>query len=123
MFMVSLTTNTLVAYIAAFGVGPALIARMGCGFLMLMEHMPTHRQAAIGAVIMVSEGLCQVIWVFFLTCISKNTFHLMFFAIGLNILTAIMFYWVPESPRYLYGINDLEKCKEVFCYIAKFNRV
>ena len=43
--------------------------------------------------------------------------------VGVNIVTAIMFFWVPESPRYLYGINNMEKCKEVFCYIAKFNRV
>ena len=32
-------------------------------------------------------------------------------------------YWIPESPRYLYGINNLEKCSEVLAYIAKANGV
>ena len=59
---------------------------------------------------MVSEGLCQVLWVFFLTVISKDTFYFMYFALSLNVLTAIACYWVPESPRYLYGVNNLERC-------------
>ena len=103
--------------------GPCIIARMGCGFLLLMEHMPTTQQAKVGAVIMVSEGLCQVLWVFFLGVISKDTTNFMYCAIGLNVCSAIMFYWVPESPRYLYGINNLDKCAEVLTYIAKMNGV
>ena len=47
----------------------------------------------------------------------------MYFAIVLNVLTAIAFYWVPESPRYLYGINDLERCAQVLTYIAEKNGV
>ena len=107
----------------AFLAMPCIIARMSCGFLLLMEHVPRKQQAAVGAVIMVSEGLCQVLWVFFLTVISKNTFQFMYFAVALNIVTAICFIWVPESPRYLYGINNLEKCAEVLAYIAAKNGV
>ena len=47
----------------------------------------------------------------------------MYFAISLNLVTAIAFYWVPESPRYLYGINDLEKCSQVLTYIAHKNGI
>ena len=47
----------------------------------------------------------------------------MYFALAINIVTAICCYWVPESPRYLYGINELEKCKEVFAYIAAKNGI
>ena len=54
---------------------------------------------------MVSEGLCQVFWVFFLAVISKDTFYFMYFAIALNVVSCVACYWVPESPRYLYGIN------------------
>ena len=42
---------------------------------------------------------------------------------ALNLISAIAFFWVPESPRYLYGINDLEKCSQVLAYIAKMNGV
>mmetsp|Transcript_31444 Transcript_31444/g.39056 ORF Transcript_31444/g.39056 Transcript_31444/m.39056 type:complete len:281 (+) Transcript_31444:37-879(+) len=121
--MVTFTKSLIVVDIGAFLAGPCIIARMSCGFLLLMEHMPTSKQAAVGAVIMVSEGLCQVFWVFFLTVISKDTFYFMYFAIALNFVTAIAFYWVPESPRYLYGINDLDRCAEVLTYIADKNNV
>jgi hypothetical protein len=32
-------------------------------------------------------------------------------------------YWIPESPRYLYGINELEKCRAALIYIAEKNGV
>ena len=50
----AIATTPLAVQIAGFFQGPAFIAKIGCGFLMLLEHMPTHRQPAIGAVIMVS---------------------------------------------------------------------
>ena len=121
--MVTFTKSVLVVDIGAFIAGPCIIARMSCGFLLLMEHMPTKQQAAVGAVIMISEGCTQIFWVFFLTVISKDTFYFMYFAMALNLISAIAFFWVPESPRYLYGINDLEKCSQVLAYIAKMNGV
>jgi len=47
----------------------------------------------------------------------------MYFAMALNICSATAFFWVPESPRYLYGINNLEKCADVLQYIAKKNGI
>ena len=121
--IVSFTKNLTLLYVAVFFAGPAIIGRMACGFLMLMEHMTRPNQAKIGAVIMVFEGLGQVIWVFYLTCISKNTDYFTYFALAINIVTCICLFWVPESPRYLYGINELEKCKETLKYIAAKNGV
>jgi len=72
---------------------------------------------------MVSEGLCQVLWVFYLKFISKDTFYFLWFAVALNVLTVIAVYWIPESPRYLYGINNLDKCRETLIYIAEKNGV
>ena len=40
LIMVTFTTSPLVVTIGAFIAGPCIIARMSCGFLMLMEHMP-----------------------------------------------------------------------------------
>ena len=77
----------------------------------------------VGAIIMVSEGLCQIIWVFVMGVVTPNAVHFMIFAIALNTASAIVCYWVPESPRYLYGINELEKCSKVLAYIAKANGI
>ena len=72
---------------------------------------------------MVSEGLGQVIWVFYLAVISKDVFYFIYFALALNIITTICLFFVPESPRYLYGINELEKCQQVLATIAKRNGI
>ena len=72
---------------------------------------------------MVSEGLCQVFWVFYLVVISKDTFYFMWFAVGLACVTSVFAYWLPESPRYLYGINNLDKCRDTLAYIARMNGV
>lgn len=72
---------------------------------------------------MVFEGLILIFWVIYLTTISRNAFGFIYFAVGLNIIAALGFTICPESPRYLYGINQLEKCKAVLQRIAKFNGV
>ena len=56
--IVAFVTNLVTIDIATFLAGPCIIARMSCGFLMLMEHMPRKHQAKVGALVMVSEGLC-----------------------------------------------------------------
>jgi len=58
LILVTISSSLLAVDIAAFCAGPCIIARMSCGFLMLMEQMEKKHQAKVGAVIMVSEGLC-----------------------------------------------------------------
>ena len=72
---------------------------------------------------MVCEGMVQVVWVTYLTLISQNAYGMLYFALGLNIFSAIGCIWVEESPRYLYGINNLERCAEVLATIAKRNGI
>lgn len=72
---------------------------------------------------MVGEGMVQVLWVTYLTLISQNAYGMLYFALGLNCISAFGCIWVEESPRYLYGINNMEKCAEVLATIAKRNGV
>lgn len=58
-----------------------------------------------------------------MTVVSKDTFYFIYFALCLNVVSAIAFLWVPESPRYLYGINELDKCSKVLHQIAKGNGI
>lgn len=41
LVMVTFTKSVMVVNIGAGLAGPCIIARMGCGFLLLMEHMPS----------------------------------------------------------------------------------
>jgi len=40
--LVTFPKSVIMVDIGAFLAGPCIIARMSCGFLLLMEHMPTH---------------------------------------------------------------------------------
>ena len=53
---------------------------------------------------MVAEGSVQIIWTIYFLTISKNAILFLFFAAGLNALTAILCLLIVESPRYLYGV-------------------
>lgn len=99
-----------VIYFAGFCIGPAIIARLSCGFLLLMEHVPRKYQATVGAVVMVSEGSCYILWALFLKWISQDALILLWVATGICLLTSIMTIFIPESPRYLYGINKVAEC-------------
>jgi MFS family permease len=45
-----------IIYAACFVFGICVIGRMACGFLLMMELVPTKNQAAVGAGLMVAEG-------------------------------------------------------------------
>ena len=55
--------------------------------------------------------------------ISVNCFYFVYFASAVSILTSLLTFFIPESPRFLYGGNQLEECAKVLKKIAKYNGV
>lgn len=92
-----------IIYIAAFFFGICIIGRMACGFLLMMELVPTKNQAAVGASLMVAEGCVQIVWTAYFVFISQNSVPFLWFITILNFVTAIVCFWIVESPRYLYS--------------------
>ena len=45
-------------YVVAFFLGPCVTGRMACGFLLLLEMVPSRNQSWVGASLMVAEGSC-----------------------------------------------------------------
>jgi predicted ABC-type sugar transport system permease subunit len=72
---------------------------------------------------MVSEGSCTIIWTIYFYWISRNAFYFIYFTIFLNILAVIGCFYVVESPRYLFGMEQFEECRKVMMVIAKRNKV
>ena len=72
---------------------------------------------------MVTEGSCQVIWAIYLRFISVDCFYFVYYASALSLASSLLTFFVPESPRYLYGANQLDRCAAVLKTIAKYNGV
>lgn len=94
---------------------------MACGFLLMMELVPTKNQAAVGAALMVAEGSVQIVWTVYFVFISPNAVPFLWFITLLNVITAIVCLWIVESPRYLYSTQQFERCGEVLEKIASYN--
>ena len=119
--VLTLTHNLMVAYAAAFCFGLATIARLSGGFLLLMEVMPTKWQPVAGGIGMVAESLSLILWVIFLTQINQNAQYFMMYGALLNGVLIIPICYLTESPRWLYGMGNFEKCSEVLTKIAAWN--
>lgn len=46
---------------------------------------------------------------------------MLYFGVGLNFLTAFLSLLIPESPRYLFGMEKYEECRAVFRKLARGN--
>lgn len=106
--------------VAAF-LGPCVIGRMACGFLLLMEIVPKKYQTWVGTAIMISEGASQIIWTIYFAFISRNAFFFIYFTIGLNFIALVGTLYIVESPRYLFGIERFDQCRQVMITIAARN--
>lgn len=103
----NVTTLKEIYAVAAF-LGPCVIGRMACGFLLLMEIVPKKFQTWVGTAIMISEGASQIIWTIYFAFISRNGFYFVYFATGLNFVALVGCLYIVESPRYLFGIERFD---------------
>jgi len=72
---------------------------------------------------MIAEGSCVLIMTFYLVYISTYTSSFLWFAIAMNAAGSIACFFYPESPRYLFGVDDFEGCTKALEKIARFNGV
>lgn len=72
---------------------------------------------------MIAEGSCAIIWTGYFYFISRNAFYFIYFTIGLNLLALFGAFYLTESPRYLFGMENFEECRKVMMTIAKRNKV
>lgn len=72
----------------------------------------------VAAAIMISEGSCQLIWTGYFVWISYDAFYFVYFVILMSVGCAIASFYVLESPRYLFGVEKYDECREVLAKIA-----
>jgi hypothetical protein len=72
---------------------------------------------------MVSEGSVLIIWTMYFYWISRNAFYFLYFVLSLNLVAIIGCFYLIESPRYLFGMENFEECRKIMILIAKRNGV
>ena len=72
---------------------------------------------------MVAEGFCVIIWTIYFYWISRNAFYFLYFTIGLNVIGVVATLYVVESPRYLFGMENFDECRQVLVTIAYRNGI
>jgi len=116
-------TKMIPIYIVAFFLGPCVTGRMACGFLLLIEMVPKRNQAWVGAALMIAEGSCQIICTIYFVWISRNAFYFIYMTIALNVLALVGCLYLVESPRYLFGMEKFDECRQALISIAFRNGV
>jgi len=103
--------------------GPCVIGRMSCGFFLMVEVLPRKWQPAVGACMMIAEGSCILVLTFYFTVISPYAYSFMWFTVAVNGAGALLSFTYPESPRYLFGVDDFDGCTKALEKIARINGV
>ena len=96
---------------------------MACGFLLLVEMVPKKNQAWVGAAVMIAEGFCGIIWTAYFVLISRNAFNFIWFCVALTVIALVGTLYIVESPRYLYGMEKYNECRQAMISIAFRNGV
>ena len=95
--------------------------RIQIAYVYMMELLPKHMQTPVTSGWNVQEAMVYVIATIYFWKISKLWYP--FVAIGYvwNIISIILMYWVPESPRWLVSAGKLDEAREAFEVVAKWN--
>jgi MFS family permease len=115
--------NLLVLYVSAFLIGPMYIGRLAAGFCLLMELVPKAVAPKVGAALMVCQGSVLIYWSIYFKWISNNSTYFLGLGVILNFVTAFICFVIPESPRYLYGRDKFDQCRESLAIIARRNGI
>jgi OCT family organic cation transporter-like MFS transporter 4/5 len=121
LIVITWTKSNWVAYGAIFLWGPCIIGRMACGFLLIMELVHSRNAPRVGAALMVVEGSVLIIWTIYFKYVSQNAFILCYATAGLNVLLAILIWFVPESPRWYFGMERFEEARAIIDKMARLN--
>lgn len=105
-----------------FGFGMSNSIRINIGYVFLVEMMPKKAQTSVTSLWNTQEALIYVFATFYFWKISQHWFWYCFIGYIWQILSVLLLYFIPESPRYLVSIGKLSEAKSAFETIAKWNR-
>jgi len=123
LFVGLLTTrNLIVMLFIMFSFGGLSAVRVGVGYVYLMEMLPRSKQTSVTSGWNTQEALIYVFATIYFWKISRHWFWFVLIGFVWQILSCVLLFWMPESPRYLITVGKLEEARKAFSVIARFNR-
>ena len=96
--------------------------RMNIGYVYLMEMLPEKWQTPITSIWNVQEAFIYVLATLYFWKISTHWFYFVVIGLGFNIISVVLLFFLPESPRYLVTVKKFDEAKAAFEVMARFNR-
>ncbi len=91
-------------------------------YVNVCEYVHTFWKNHVCTFLLVFDQLTVVFIALYWKYISKDWVWFQVFGLIILCLATVGFYFLPESPEYLYSFYRFEECREVIARIAKWNK-
>ena len=117
------TTSWYVMLGLMIGFGLTSTTRLTIGITYLVELYPKRLQTKILSVFFSESSLTYIICTVYFWKMGKDWFNFVAVGYTLCILSLIVSFFVPESPRTLFALGRIEEGKKALDFMAKINRM
>ena len=106
----------------AASMGVAAAGRLNVGSVYLTEWCPRKNQTAVHILNLTGMAIIILSYIIFYWLISNETQYVLVVGCIVCIITAILAFFVPESPRFLVAKGKATEVQKAFNRMAWFNR-
>ena len=115
------TTSWTVMIVVMAGFGLTTTTRLIVGFTYLTEIFPKNRQVAVVTINLVENSVVYILGTIYFWQISTNWFYFDLLGYIVSVVTCILAFFIPESPRFLLAHGKVEETKKAINLIARLN--
>jgi len=120
--IVQFVPNVWVRYIGMLYLGISYFRQIS-GFILACELSPQRFQVWIVAIILVFDNNSIIISSVWWGYVDKHTWYMFFLPFLFLLIFGLGYFWLPESPRYLYEKHNYDEARRTIYKIAAFNKV
>ena len=103
------------------GFGLTTTTRLIVGFTYLTEIFPKNRQVAVVTINLVENSVVYILGTIYFWQISTNWFYFVLLGYIVSVVTCILAFFIPESPRFLLAHGKVEETKKAINLTARLN--
>ena len=101
--------NMYARYVLLFLIGMTTTLRMAQGYILAVEFAKKEHQVITGSVVFSFDGSPFLILPLYYMFISKSWLYIEYVALGVSVLSLILTWWLPESPKILHSLKKYDE--------------